>query len=211
MKINCDVVNDLLPLYVDGALSEASKELVEDHIRECESCSNTLENMKEAIRLPVNQEVRIEETKSLKGLKRMVSNWKKLTAVIALLSVVAIMVLSVMYLNTKTLEVPYDGSNVTIEKHDDGYYLHYHGKGEILYSANGDINSGEWTIEFSQTLWGKYIHPLYDDKDTIYWCFEIGEITKLTTMDGTVIWEGSEEDIKAHEQWIIDHQDQIEH
>ena len=116
-----------------------------------------------------------------------------------------------MYLNIKTFEIPYDGSNVTVERREDRYYLHYHGKGEILYSAGGNIDSGEWRIEFSQTLWGKYISPLYNDEEVIYRFLEVGEMTKLTTMDGTVIWEGSEEDIKAHEQWIIDHQDQIEH
>ena len=43
---SCDVIFDLLPLYVDGICSKESRNLVEEHIGECESCKNLLENMK---------------------------------------------------------------------------------------------------------------------------------------------------------------------
>ena len=33
MKIKCDVINDLLPLYVDDVLSDASREMEEEHIK----------------------------------------------------------------------------------------------------------------------------------------------------------------------------------
>lgn len=38
-KISCDVCLDLLPLVKDGVASEDSKELVLNHIRDCEYCS----------------------------------------------------------------------------------------------------------------------------------------------------------------------------
>ena len=38
MKIKCEVINDLLPLYVDDVLSKESRELVEEHICECGNC-----------------------------------------------------------------------------------------------------------------------------------------------------------------------------
>ena len=34
----CDVVKDLLPLYVDGVVSHSSQELVAQHLSECENC-----------------------------------------------------------------------------------------------------------------------------------------------------------------------------
>ena len=37
-KITCNVIKDLLPLYIDNVLSEDSSKLVEDHINTCESC-----------------------------------------------------------------------------------------------------------------------------------------------------------------------------
>ena len=38
MKLLCDVINDLLPLYHDEVCSEESKRIVEEHLKECEKC-----------------------------------------------------------------------------------------------------------------------------------------------------------------------------
>ena len=42
MKINCDGIRDLLPLYVDGISSDESARLVEEHIYECSECRDVL-------------------------------------------------------------------------------------------------------------------------------------------------------------------------
>ena len=42
MKIDCNVIRDLLPLYADGACSEESRVMVEEHLQECQSCSDLL-------------------------------------------------------------------------------------------------------------------------------------------------------------------------
>lgn len=46
MKYNCDMISDLLPLYVDQACSKSSAEAVEEHISECPSCAAMLEDMR---------------------------------------------------------------------------------------------------------------------------------------------------------------------
>lgn len=38
MKYNCEVIQDLLPLYTDGICSRASAQMVEEHLKECASC-----------------------------------------------------------------------------------------------------------------------------------------------------------------------------
>ena len=45
MKISCDVIRDLLPLYVDEVLSNDSKTLVDEHIEECENCRDELKKL----------------------------------------------------------------------------------------------------------------------------------------------------------------------
>ena len=45
MKITCDVIQDLMPSYVDGILSEDSRELVEEHLKSCKECQKMLEIM----------------------------------------------------------------------------------------------------------------------------------------------------------------------
>ena len=47
MKLDCHVIEDLLPLYQDQVCSEESQALVEEHLRDCESCSRLLKAMGE--------------------------------------------------------------------------------------------------------------------------------------------------------------------
>ena len=42
MKINCNVIRDLLPLYADQICSNESKELVDEHLAQCRDCSALL-------------------------------------------------------------------------------------------------------------------------------------------------------------------------
>ena len=44
--INCDVVRDLLPLYVDGLASEGSTALIKEHVEVCADCRAQLERMR---------------------------------------------------------------------------------------------------------------------------------------------------------------------
>lgn len=45
MKLNCNVIQDLLPLYVDQVCSNESRELVEKHLAGCRDCSALLQQM----------------------------------------------------------------------------------------------------------------------------------------------------------------------
>lgn len=47
MKLPCNVVQDLLPLYHDGVCSEESKNLVQEHIATCAQCKDFLHDLKE--------------------------------------------------------------------------------------------------------------------------------------------------------------------
>lgn len=49
MEKNCKVISDLLPLYLDEACSDESKEIVEEHLKECEKCRLLAEDMKKSI------------------------------------------------------------------------------------------------------------------------------------------------------------------
>lgn len=42
----CDIVSDLIPLYLDDVCSEGSKAFTEEHIAKCEKCRKTLEIMR---------------------------------------------------------------------------------------------------------------------------------------------------------------------
>lgn len=66
-EINCDVIQDLLPLYVDGELSESSKTLVDGHLAFCETCRAVRSNMEEEV--PVKK-TKVDATAPLRQFKR---------------------------------------------------------------------------------------------------------------------------------------------
>ena len=49
MKLSCDVIQDLLPLYHDGVCSKESKRIVEEHIATCAACKDVLHGLKEEL------------------------------------------------------------------------------------------------------------------------------------------------------------------
>lgn len=44
--MNCNIIKDLIPLYIDGCCSKESNRIVEEHIKNCEDCKNLYEDMK---------------------------------------------------------------------------------------------------------------------------------------------------------------------
>lgn len=46
MKMHCDVIQDLIPSYLDEICSKKTKELVEEHLLECEPCRRFVESLK---------------------------------------------------------------------------------------------------------------------------------------------------------------------
>ena len=47
MKISCNIIEDLLPLYIDDVCSAASRKLVNDHLIECPKCLEKLKSMQD--------------------------------------------------------------------------------------------------------------------------------------------------------------------
>ena len=49
MKYECDIIEDLLPLYKDKACSAASSKAVEEHLAECPKCTQMLNALKDTV------------------------------------------------------------------------------------------------------------------------------------------------------------------
>lgn len=47
--MSCNIIIDLLPLYIDDVCSEDSRRMVEEHLKECEDCRREAEMMKKEI------------------------------------------------------------------------------------------------------------------------------------------------------------------
>ena len=63
MKITCDIISDLLPLYIDEVCTEDTKAAVEEHIKECSKCRELLGSMTEDNPIDVSQKTEAEQAK----------------------------------------------------------------------------------------------------------------------------------------------------
>lgn len=77
-RINCNVTNDLIPLYVDDLLSSDSRELVEEHLSECGECSAKVEKLR--------SETVVAKNRNVKPLKKIKGKMKKDKCVIVAVS-----------------------------------------------------------------------------------------------------------------------------
>ena len=85
MKIPCEVIFDLFPLYQEDLCSEVTKELVEEHLKECPQCQQLLENSQSIVfeANPIS-ETQIDE-KSAKILKDVKHKMNRKTKSISIL------------------------------------------------------------------------------------------------------------------------------
>ena len=41
--MNCDIIKDLIPLYIDECCSDESSKIVDEHIENCASCKRLMD------------------------------------------------------------------------------------------------------------------------------------------------------------------------
>lgn len=82
MKYQCELIQDLLPLYIDDALSDVSRKIVEDHLLECRDCKELLEDIREDNRKEPSETIQIQEQTESYG-KKIKKKRKKVAAIVA--------------------------------------------------------------------------------------------------------------------------------
>ena len=55
MKLSCDIIRDLLPLYAEELASADSAGVVEEHLCECEGCRAELDALKQPVSVPAEE------------------------------------------------------------------------------------------------------------------------------------------------------------
>ncbi len=86
MKISCQVMDDILPLYAEELASEDTRALVEEHLAECEICSQKLESMK----TPKIEKAEENIALPMKKLKKTLKKRTVLTVCLSVFLVVAL-------------------------------------------------------------------------------------------------------------------------
>ena len=168
-KISCDIIKDVLPLYLDGVVSEATKEMVEEHLSSCDSCKKEAEILKQDIVLPSTKNIQLSEARVLKKLK---SKFQKKNTIIFVSSVIIAVLLGISLHSYAILSktcIPYDDEIISITEADGKLYATYRGEnlGGTVSLAPSTITMGgsEKSIAvfyYYETLWSKYVQPIFE-------------------------------------------------
>ncbi len=75
MKINCQVAQDLLPLYLDEVCSNESRQLVEDHLRSCEKCRKLIDSTQIAPIPNIEPEKETADQAVKHGFRKIRTRW----------------------------------------------------------------------------------------------------------------------------------------
>lgn len=177
-KINCNVIGDLLPLYVDGAVSEDTKKLVEEHLAECEECKKAAEDMGKELVLPVHETVAAAETSFLQKMKKNWTKRKILTAVISVLVTAGVIFGGALALTGPEIVIPYDPEIISVEVENDRVYVCYDGK-EHLSTLWFEGENGRY-IYFIHNPWTAYIKPLFSfGKGMEHYRIDVGPLEEV--------------------------------
>ena len=88
MKIvNCKVIQDLLPSYIDKISSQSTNMLIEEHLKTCENCTRMLEEMNKE---PKGAEI-IDQEEKIDYLKGYKKNKSKAVVFSILLTIITIL------------------------------------------------------------------------------------------------------------------------
>ena len=107
MKIDCGMIADLLPLYIDGACSPESVAGIEEHLLECERCTQI---HREMIQAQPTEAIAADSRKILGRHRRR--SWKRAVAgvLIGILLAIGIFALSIRYAVPVVSDVIYRGT-----------------------------------------------------------------------------------------------------
>ena len=86
MKLSCDVIRDLIPLYAENMTSAESSALVEEHLKSCADCRNMLAQLRNLEPIPIDT-----DTIPVKQLRTHVRRKTVLSVMIAVCSVFLIL------------------------------------------------------------------------------------------------------------------------
>ncbi len=118
MKINCNIADDLLPLYLDDACSEDSKVALEKHLSECTSCREKLERMK-AQDIVIPAEKPNSDIQITKYAKKVKQHRLRMAFCAIIICAVSACVLSLLFLTIRDMRIQ---ANPTIYEVEEGVH-----------------------------------------------------------------------------------------
>lgn len=155
MKVTCNVIKDVLPLYLENMLSDDSCTMVEEHIEQCQECKNYLDEMRTFNEIPVDR-----NTSPLLKIKSTLRKKKIQTAIFSMMFSIMLFVITIAFL-TAPEYIPYSERSVTINEIGNGAVLAKFEDTVYGYDINrypADDNSGYvYHITTWNSIWNRNI------------------------------------------------------
>lgn len=203
--ICCEVIQDLLPLYHDKVVSEKTKKVIENHLRQCSSCKKEYQTL--CADLPIDT----AEESTQKQFLNMVHHHKRKQIIITIFSsILACLLLVALYFGQMQIPISSIPDNeITVQRiyryeTDEGY------KFFVLYTAPSyNYTTGETSVKHDEngdTLVMKIKKPLISRKyvevgmQEDIWVFECGyesgdngtlifQDFSAVEFGGNIVWE----------------------
>lgn len=95
MKVTCEIIQDLLPLYEEGICSSSSKEAIEKHLAECKGCKLLKESTDRLTGIKISTDLPETDFKVTRRFKRIRRKWlASLVAVLFFTCVLGLLIIS---------------------------------------------------------------------------------------------------------------------
>jgi hypothetical protein len=146
MRITCEIIKDLLPLYAEGLASADTAALVAEHISSCAGCKNELGKISSAAPVPFDADVA--------PLKKIRATLRKQRAVTILLSVFIALIVAVTVFGflTSPVYIPYTNDVVAVSGMGDGSIQVQFGDGVSGYDVKKSF-SEDGGLRYHITAW----------------------------------------------------------
>ena len=127
--MNCNIIKDLLPLYLDKVCSAETTKAVEEHLTGCPACRSLLDEMRQEMAVPESVQVQAQqEANVLRGVKRKFSSrHRRSVLAVVLAALVALAALTAA--SDVEKPIPYREGLVTAKLAvDEAFDLYLNGK-----------------------------------------------------------------------------------
>ena len=165
-KISCNVIQDIMPLYVDEIVSEDTKKLVEEHLKECEDCRKEMEKMRAKIILPNKKKINQAEKELFQKLKHRLINRRIAAAILGAILVCALLAGVYTILVLPKEPIPFDPQKMEVEIVGEDAYLSYAESDSAGSVFCNPVTVGEGAekreiamVYLNRNLWSTYIQP----------------------------------------------------